>query len=364
MQYAPKPDALTLQADATRIAALTSTASVTMISRAMDGADNLDALQRNRTRKAAAANASAIQVMPVTATAAELFNARKCRSVSKGKDVYLPSWRETMVGLPNAFLRSALFSVSGPLPEAMFEHTIAVQGEISITMTGVKLVDFDRQVFATLLNHYRDRPLPHESDESDFIRLSYWEFAKAMGKKKGADVYKAIHDSLIRLNAAHLRLRVNRRDIPLPSLVRVIFNYQTPTPKGSTTRLKADIEFRVSAEMAELYGPSDWTSVSLEMLDEYTGLIRWLNTFYSTHAGPHTMSIKKLYKISGSICTMSEFRGRLKVALTRLQATETTEKISVLASDSIRVRNFILDSKKDELTVNLVRWEESATKAT
>lgn len=116
--------------------------------------------------------------------------------------------------------------------------------------------------------------------------------------------------------------------------------------------------------MAELYGPSDWTSVSLEMLDEYTGLIRWLNTFYSTHAGPHTMSIKKLYKISGSICTMSEFRGRLKVALTRLQATETTEKISVLASDSIRVRNFILDSKKDELTVNLVRWEESATKAT
>ena len=358
-----KPDALTLQANATRVAALTSTANENTVNRALDGADNLDAMQRAKARKAAAANASAIQVMPVTTTAAELFNARVRRSVSKGKDVYLPSWRDEMVGLPNAFLRSALFSVSEPLIKTMFEHTIAAQGDIAITMTGHKLVDFDRQVFATLLNYYKDRPLPDDADKLDWIKVSFWQFAEAMRTKKGNSTYKAIHNSLIRLNAAHLRLRINRRDIPLPALVRVIFNYQTPTPTGCTTRLKADIEFRVSAEMAELYGPSDWSTVSLNMLDEYTGLTRWLNAFYTTHDGPYTMSIEKLHKLSDSVCSMSEFRRRLKVALGRLQATETTDKISALASETIRVRDFILDAKEDELTVNLVRWEKPAAKA-
>lgn len=346
---AVKPDALTLQANAIRDVAVTSTARDITLTRAMDGAETIEAVQRSKARKAAAGAASAVQVLPVTATAAELRHARMRRAVSKGKDVYLPSWRETVVGLPNAFLRSALFSVSGPLTEAVFEHPIAVQGDIAITLTGHKLIDYDRQVFATVLNYYRDRPLS-DADAPEWIHVSYWQFAEAMGKANGKDVYKAIHDSLVRLNAAHLRLRVNHRDIPLPTLVSVIFNYTTPTPAGTTTRLKADIEFRVSAAMAELYGPADWSSVPCDALDEYRALPRWLNSFYATHSVPYAMSIKRLHQLSDSSGDLRAFRRALRVALEKLQTAETPS--------NIRVRSFKLDSANDELTVHLTRWAE------
>lgn len=342
-----KPTELEKQVNATRRMADESDANSTTVALVRDAADTVAALQLSRQRKAAAASVSPIWVISPEATPQELRNARICRAVQRGKSVYLPSWRESVVGLPNAFLRSALFSVTGPVTDSVFEHPIAVQGEISITLTGHKLVDYDRQVFATVLNYYAERPLA--DTDSEWIKVTYWQFAAAMGLKSGPNVHKAIHDSLVRLNAAHLRLRVNRRDIPLPHLLEAIF-YDGPLINDGQVRAKSGFEFRVPAGMAELYGPNDWTKVSSEALRKYSGLVRWLVTFYRTHGGAYPLAVLKLHKLSGSTCTLFEFRRRLKVGLTKLQGEATP--------DEIRVSKFTLDTETDELIVHLSRWSE------
>jgi hypothetical protein len=425
------------QSEATRYVADTSTAPESTQQDAHGAADTIDGLQRQRARAAAAAAVEPVLVLADNATEEELRTARQRRAVAKGKSVYLPSWRDEVVGLPNALLRSALFSVSGPSTESLLDHPIAVLGDTSITLTGNKLTDYDRQVFAAVLCYYADRPLSNSVGDSDWIRVSYRQFSAVMGHTSGANVNKAIHDSLIRLNAAHLRLRINRRDIPLPTLVEVVFNNipvmpeksafgsmcaslsdlnaepvdvqlrdeqtvlvanglpvtktferyvtvkavpttpatlafsrmcrslasndaepiklqlegEVTTVEAEVVRFKTDVAFRVQREMAELFGPTDWSSVPKVAFQKYSGLPRWLSTFYSTHSKPYPLPVAQLLKLSDSTCSTSEFRRRLKVALTKLQE-ETTPR-------ELRVKDFQLDPESDKLIVHLVRWDDA-----
>lgn len=162
-----------------------------------------------------------------TASLSQVRATRRRRAVRINELVYLPSWKESAFGLPNALLRSALFGVatldSDERKNAVFDLPILAQGDVVLKLTGLRLIDYDRQVLAAVLMVYRDLPLSKDA-ESGWVRLSFWQFAGLMGLSYGLKVHIAIRESLIRLNAAHLRLRVNRRDVPLPRLVEVAFD--------------------------------------------------------------------------------------------------------------------------------------------
>ncbi|PLC48026.1 hypothetical protein CR159_20280 [Pollutimonas subterranea] len=283
-------------------------------------AATLESVARSQLRKA--------QVDPVlelasNASTAEINEARRRRSVRRGQDVYLPSWREAAVGLPNLFLRSALFSVCSAR-EVLVDETIATQGDTVITMTGVQLWNYDRRMFAACLNYYRDdRPLS-SSAEHPWVKVSLWQLAQDLKVSYGANVHKAMRESLIRLNAAHLRIRVKRQDVPMPRLIDVAFDdgylgRDTPAPllRGSDT-----VAFRVLDSMANLFGPSDWSAISDTALHERSGLSSWLTGYYSTHAGPFKLAVAALHQYSGSICELREFRRRLKNALLALEGED------------------------------------------
>lgn len=338
---------LAAQANATRRAAALSTASPSTIEGANAGANQLDALQRSRDRKAAT-GASAVLVIPPEASPAELQHARRNRAVSLGNSVYLPSWKPTVSGLPNALLRSSLFGVAELDTKMFVDFRLATQGEAMISLTGGKLTDYDRQVFSTILSFYRDRPLSNAGVDSEWIGVSFWQFAKAMGSQPGKNVRLAICNSLLRLDAAKLSMRVNRRNIPLQSLVDVELKRVLPDPQGNTTHVTFDIEFRVPSEVAELYGPQDWTGVPHSALECPSGLVRWLATYYSTHSVPYPLGVEYLRQLSGSICSLSQFRRRLHDGLTWLKQADTP--------DEIRVREYNRDPVTDAYTVHLSCW--------
>lgn len=308
-------------------------------------AATLESMARSQQRKV---HEPPILELAPNASATELGQARQRRAVRRGQDVYLPSWREAAVGLPNLFLRSALFSAS-TAGESFFEAPIAAQGDTVITMTGLQLSDYDRRVFATCLNYYReDRPLS-SSAEQPWVRISFWQLAQDLQIAYGANVHKAIRESLVRLNAAHLRIRAKRQDIPMPRLIDVAFDDGYHGRATPSTLLKGSdvVAFRILDSMANLFGPTGWSSVSEAAIHHHSGLAAWLIGYYNTHAGPYPVNMSDLLKYSGSICDLREFRRRLKMALTKLATVETPE--------DFRVARF--DLNKTHVTVHLARWQ-------
>lgn len=290
---------------------------------------------------------SAASVSQVRAT-------RRRRAVRIHEQVYLPSWRESAFGLPNALLRSALFTVAkldgDERKKAVFDLPIYAQGDVVLKLTGLRLIDYDRQVLAAVLSAYRDFPLSANA-ESGWVRVSFWQFAGMMGLSYGLKVHLAIRESLIRLNAAHLRLRVNRRDVPLPRLVEVAFDDGYEEHATDPRNLKGSdlIALRVPEGMAELFGPACWTAIPQVALTEYAGLVRWLTSFFSTHDKPYSLSVEDLYRYSGSDCGLREFRRRLKNALARLEEPGTPPEVRVATSAF----------DKDKVTVYLERWNQA-----
>jgi hypothetical protein len=318
-------------------------------------AASLESLVRSRERRESALTSNVLEVC-VDASTKDIRHARCRRSVRRGKDVFLPSWQDFSFGLPNALIRSAIFSVA-PYAEqdknlALLDVPIAAQGDTVLKLSGHRLYDYDRQVFAAALSYYaEDRPLS-AGGESSWVRVSFWQFSKALGITYGPNVHTAIRNSLIRLNAAHLRIRANRRDVPMPHLIEVIFDDDFADEKSSETRSKCSdlIAFRVPEGMAELFGPTGRTAIPSAALTEYSGLPRWIASYYSSHSKPYALAISDLYRYSGADCGLIEFRRRLKKALLKLQE-ETT-------ADKLRIADFTINKKNDEVTVVLACWNE------
>lgn len=319
-----------------------------------DGAGTLEELARRDERKAMQQQASTLLVLSDDASPAEVRQARWRQAVRLGTKVFLPSWRDTAFGLPNALVRSALFAVakrSEGSREVVTDWPVDAQGLTGLKLAGYRLFDYDMQVFATVLSYYnKDRPLSSDEDP-EWVTVSFLKFAVKMGVAYGANVHRAVRESLIRLDGARLRLRVNRRNIPLTRLVEVQFEdgstgacTTSECPRGSDT-----VSFRVPEAMAELFGPDDWTAVPSSAL-RYRGLLRWLATFFKTHSKPHPLPVEALYAYSGARCELPEFRRRLKDALAKLGRPSTPPELRVACTQ--------FDRETDEVTVYLERWNE------
>lgn len=312
---------------------------------ALAAANTVEAAAKASARR----EASPILNLPPNASAIELREARLYQSVRRGDEVFLPIWHQATIGMPNLFLRSALFASNRNQHDAVVEETIASQGDTSITLTGVRLNDYDRRVFAVCLNAYReDLTLADSGDDVGWVRLSYWQFAKGMGGTYGPKVHLAIRASLVRLNAAHLRLRVKRRDIPMPRLLEVAFDDGYQPGIGNYGAMKGSdiIAFRVQDSMANLFGPQDWSAVHESAIHGFSGVAAWLANFYSTHAKPYPLQVKDLWRYSGVVCDLREFRRRLKGALAQLMAPDVPA--------AVRIAEFELSSQ--HLVVKLYRW--------
>ena len=112
--------ALTAQAKAVRRAAsmLGDAEAQALVAAA---ADTVDAVARRQEHRKTLEAATPVLELSANATPSEVRVARQRRAVRRGKDVFLPSWKDATVALPNALEKNSRFSGLPPAPRTIIE---------------------------------------------------------------------------------------------------------------------------------------------------------------------------------------------------------------------------------------------------
>jgi len=277
-----------------------------------------------------------------------LAAARVRRAVRYGSDVYLPTWPEATVGLPIVLLQSSLWSAGEAAGTYVTDVRLSnLSDDVTVYITGQQLTQYDRRVFAACLNHYRlDRPLTPRGIELEIGR-TFYDLARLMGLSYTLNTHVAIRSSLLRLQAASLRIRTRTVDLVIERLLEVSLDESYPCCPDTELKGSNPLGFRVPEEFAQLYGLGTWTPVPKFAL-EAKGLRSWAVAFYATHNKPIPHSFTTLHALSGLACRPNDFRTRLCKVLEGLQDQEVEQ--------SLRVSRFTISEDGSSITVWKAGW--------
>lgn len=218
--------------------------------------------------------------------------------------VQLPLWSEAVRGVPNGFLRSALFGVvrKGRRRYLDAEIVASVDG-VTVRQTGPRLDQGDLDVWEQCL-HLSRRQLGVE------VRFSGHSVLKAIGRGTGKSQHEWLKASLRRLMATVVEIEDGRRAYA----GQLIHHWY----RDETSRQHVIV---MNPKIVCLYGSDGWTAIewSQRLALRSHQLAQWLHGFYSSHARPYPIKVETLHRLCGSETTaMYHFRSELRAALALL----------------------------------------------
>lgn len=216
----------------------------------------------------------------------------------------LDLWPNAVRGVPNAILRSALFSVMKNRP-AVTRELLAAVDNVKIIFTGIRLNQKDLDYFEELLHLQRMQPL------GEPIRFTASALLKSMGLSAGKYQYDELKDVIARLGANKTEVVVDNKKVFGRSLVE----------KFDRDEETHEYEVQLNPLLMRMfdagYTQVDWTqrhALGKNML------AKALHGLYSTHASPYPVKVDTIRKLTGSSTKdLSKFRQQLRAALGALQ---------------------------------------------
>jgi hypothetical protein len=225
----------------------------------------------------------------------------------------LPLWREQYRGVPNALIRSALFTVrSTKVPrEYLKDATIAALSNITIKYTGEELRQDDASVFMQLLHAARTEKLGED------VRFVAGSFIRALGWSRASDSWDRLRQAILRLTATVVHVSVDNGRVGYGASLIRSFKYQSsdgePLKRWTVT---------LEPSIAALFGDEAYTRVLLEqrLKMKRSVLAQWLHLYYASHREPYPQTVAALHRLSGSEAkTLFHFRQTLFKALDELK---------------------------------------------
>lgn len=140
----------------------------------------------------------------------------KCEPTEKlpAKIIQFPLWPESKRGVPNDFLRSALFAaIEGKSREYMERQDIASWEGVSLRYTGKQLDQSDRDVWEQVIHLIREHPLGNIS------HFRAHSFLKAIGRSTGKSNHDWLHGVLNRLRSCTVEVQKGQKIQIPPDLV-------------------------------------------------------------------------------------------------------------------------------------------------
>lgn len=218
----------------------------------------------------------------------------------------LPYWVESVRGVPNSVLRSALFGAIKRGKRA-FQQGVkkASVAGVTIIHTGPQLDQADLDVWEQCLHLARKQGLGTR------IQFGVCDFLKAIQRSTGGGDIKWLRNAFQRLVASVVEVADGERAYYGSMLIG-------GAPDGDTRHYVIEI----NPKIVSLFGIDGWSSIEFEARRALKGqpLAQWLQGFYSTHARPFPMKVETLHRLCGSANTaINSFRQELREAFVRLK---------------------------------------------
>ncbi|MBK1655866.1 plasmid replication initiator TrfA [Allochromatium vinosum] len=252
--------------------------------------------------------------------------------------IRLPVWPDTLRGVPNGVLRSALFGAirRGPRCQITRELISSVDG-YEIRYTGARLDQSDLDVWETLLHLARLQALGNRIETTERALL------KSLDRTYGKSGREWLKKVIARLTATAVEFRHSKQTYG-GSLVDEFYRDET---LGCYVLV-------LNPQIQKLFAKDDWSQIEWEQRQALRGqpLAQWLHGFYSSHADPYPLKVETLHRLAGSETKLlKNFRHELRQALVLLDAV-TKWRSSIDANDLVSVRKIPTKSQKRHLKKN------------
>jgi hypothetical protein len=245
----------------------------------------------------------------------------------------LPDWPDKTRGIPNICLRSALFGViKRGRRRAVKKELIASLKGVTIRYTGWRLDQGDFDVLAQTLHFQAREPDP---ETRQFLRIKVKPFLAAIGRQGGKSGREWLKDSLRRLTATAVEIRVDINR----GLHRGSFTYAgSLVDEFYFSDKDQSYIVRINPKLAGLFDVG-WTQVQWQQrLRLKTDLAKWLHGFYASHRTPFPVKITTLKHLCGSECArLVDFRRSLRTAMKELVEAGAVQGWAIDQEDKLNV---------------------------
>jgi len=198
----------------------------------------------------------------------------------------LPLWPQETRGVPNGFLRSALFGAiaKGRRRYINGEGLAAIDG-ITIRYKGERLDQGDLDVWESVLHAVRLQELGSQ------CRVTSYALLKLMGKTDTGKNRVTLYARIERLVANALTVKQGRYSY-IGSLI-------ANAAKDEETQ---EWVIELDAKLRPLFAADQFTQVEWAVRHELDGkpLAQWLHGFYASHAKPFPLKVETLHRLCGS----------------------------------------------------------------
>jgi len=203
-------------------------------------------------------------------------------------DGQLTLWGDSMRGVPNEIVRSALFTAKNRNQprENLKRAVVAVIGDGEILYTGEELRQDDETVWLQLIHLAREHGLTTP------FQFTPYRFCKEVNWPLTGQSYDRLDRCMTRLQATSLK--VNSKRLGNEVSLSMLPGYKCKRAKDN----KGDgglWTVRMHDELVFLFSEAQYTRVEWERrLSLPEGLATWLHAYYASHRRPFTVKIETL----------------------------------------------------------------------
>lgn len=220
------------------------------------------------------------------------------------------AWPQAPFGVPNKFLRSALFGIQREKKDETYLNNIKITSlykNITITYTGPVLNQDDSLIWQIIA-----RMVYQSSNQmGNLIEIPRREILTLLGKSDGGANFNWIKKCLDRLSKAHILIESDSFVVNTNLLVGYYLN---------------KTENKVYAGISSLLYPlfsQDLTDIDVIRKTKLkTQLSKWLHDFYSSHSDPIPYPLTRLKELSRTTIQHSKFKKMVEDSLVELKQCE------------------------------------------
>jgi hypothetical protein len=236
-------------------------------------------------------------------------------------------WHENDRAAPSEFLRSALFSPNRRANQLIVGERLPTNKPTELIVWGDSRTQFDLDLWMAVVHLARfGKP----------VRVTAPQLLKVAGRSPGGSTEARVRESLELLGCYTVRLTVKARtrnsglSVPKPAYTFSGHLIERLSWEPSAGRWDF-ANIGLHPNLAELFRPQRRTHIPARARSQLGDkpLAQWMYAFFRTHHTVLPLPVSYYQKLSGAESSMSDFRARLKKAMTLLAAESLIHSASL-----------------------------------